>query len=263
MYFRVFHKKSKESIATFNENTIVDFCISNKDSVKNYYFSTGGLKDLMEWEVFAVKYSDLFEKKAGERDKLEFGEVKNEKEIKIKKNRSRIPFIIILTALFAASAAAYYLYSEQAAESEKATVKSQQTVEVKALKIEKRDPVEADTKFISKVPAENELKEIWKSNPEKMDASLNFEEIKEHMDAHLPALKECFVTRSKAGDNALRGIINMKVRISGDGVVRDLIFIDEKYQSTLFGDCVVEAVKSKPFKMFKSCEQTFSYYWNL
>lgn len=53
MYFRVYHKKSKQPIATFNENTIVDFCISNKESVKNYYFSTGGQKDLMEWEVFA------------------------------------------------------------------------------------------------------------------------------------------------------------------------------------------------------------------
>lgn len=69
MYFRVYHKKSKQPIATFNERTIVDFCINNKESVKNYYFSTGGQKDLMEWEVFAVKHSELFEKKADERDK--------------------------------------------------------------------------------------------------------------------------------------------------------------------------------------------------
>jgi hypothetical protein len=74
MYFRVYHKKSKQPIATFNERTIVDFCINNKESVKNYYFSTGGQKDLMEWEVFAVKHSELFEKKADERDKKEFGE---------------------------------------------------------------------------------------------------------------------------------------------------------------------------------------------
>jgi len=96
-----------------------------------------------------------------------------------------------------------------------------------------------------------------------MGKSLGFDEIKEHMDSYLPDLKECFVKRSKAGDNTLRGMINMKIRVSGDGVVRDVLFTDEKYQATLFGDCIISAMKSKPFKMFKSREQTFSYYWNL
>ena len=263
MYFRVYHKKSKQPIATFNENTIVDFCISNKESVKNYYFSTGGQKDLMEWEVFAVKYSELFEKKAVERDKQEFGEAKDEGEIKIKNRRSRAPFLIVLAALLAASAIAYHLYQKQLAEFEEMTKKSQQIVQERVPIIEKREPAEADTKFTATVPTESELKEIWKSNKEKMEPSLSFEEIKEHMDSYLPSLKECFVKRFKAGDNALRGMINMKIRISGDGVVRDVVFDDEKYQSTLFGDCVIEAIKSKPFKMFKSREQTFSYYWNL
>jgi hypothetical protein len=267
MYFRVYHKKSKQPIATFNERTIVDFCINNKESVKNYYFSTGGQKDLMEWEVFAVKHSDLFEKKADERDKKEFGQVKDEGEIKVKSAGSRIPFLIVLTALLLASSVAYYLYLEQQKSFEEMTRKSLEAAQEKKAvaveKVEKREVVESDTKFTAAVPSEQELKEIWKSSGEKMEKSLSFEEIKEHMDSYLPNLKECFVKRSKAGDNALRGMINMKIRVSGDGMVRDVIFTDEKYQATLFGDCIVSAIKSKPFKMFKSREQTFSYYWNL
>lgn len=267
MYFRVYHKKSKQPIATFNENTIVDFCISNKDSVKNYYFSTGGQKDLMEWEVFAVKYSELFEKKAEERDKKEFGETKDEGAIKIKNSGSRTPFLLVLTALMIASVMTYYLYLKNVALDEELAKKAIELSETKPVvpveKIEKRDITDSDKKFVSVVPSEKELKEAWKSNKEKISASLSFEEIKEQMDLYLPALKECFIARSKAGDNALRGNINMKIRLSGDGVVRDLIFLDEKYKATLFGDCIISAIKSKPFKMFKSREQIFSYYWNL
>jgi hypothetical protein len=267
MYFRVYHKKSKQPIATFNERTIVDFCINNKESVKNYYFSTGGQKDLMEWEVFAVKHSELFEKKADERDKKEFGEVKDEGEIKVKSRGSRIPFMIVLTALLFASGVAYYLYLEQQKEFEEMTRKSllasQEKKDAIVEKLEKRAVAESDTKFTAAVPSEKELNETWRSNKEKMGKSLGFDEIKEHMDSYLPDLKECFVKRSKAGDNTLRGMINMKIRVSGDGVVRDVLFTDEKYQATLFGDCIISAMKSKPFKMFKSREQTFSYYWNL
>jgi hypothetical protein len=39
----------------------------------------------------------------------------------------------------------------------------------------------------------------------------------------------------------------MKIRVSGDGVVRDVIFTDEKYQATLFGDCIVICNKIKTF----------------
>ncbi len=267
MYFRVYHKKSKQPIATFNERTIVDFCINNKESVKNYYFSTGGQKDLMEWEVFAVKHSELFEKKADERDKKEFGEVKDEGEIKIKRSSSRVPFLIVIFALLSAAGVGYYMYREQQKEFEEMTKKAAQaTLEKKAViveRVEKRAVVESDTKFVSEVPSEKELAEKWKSDKDNISKSLSFEEIKEHMDSYLPNLKECFVKRSRAGDNSLRGMINMKIRVSGDGVIRDVIFTDEKYQATLFGDCIISAMKSKPFKMFKSREQTFSYYWNL
>lgn len=267
MYFKVYHKKSKQPIATFNERTVVDFCISNKESVGNYYFSTGGQKDLMEYEVFVVKYSELFDKKAIERDKQEFGEVKDEGEINIKSTKNRVPFLLVLTALFVAAGVTYYLYQNKMAEYEEMMEKARITQKSASAevteKLEKRAVRDSDTKFVSDMPSEDELKLKWKETQGKLNNSLGFDEIKEHMDSHLPDLKKCFAERFKKGDRGLRGSINMKIRVSGDGVVRDIIFTDEKYQTTLFGDCIIEAVKSKPFKMFKSREQSFSYYWNL
>jgi len=264
MYFKIYHKKSKQALATFDEKTIVDFCIKNKESLNNYYFSTGGHKDLMEWEVFTVKHSELFEKKAEERDKKEFGR-SDEEEIKVKKKGTGSAFTVILLALLIATYSTYHLYQKKveqdielkAAESIKTPVKE------KKKEIQKRPGNESDTNFTTTMPKESELLKLWdKLKDKNIKTSLDLKDIKEQMDSYLPQLKECYIERAKAGDAELRGTINLKIRVSGDGVVRDIILPDEKYRSTLFGDCIISAVKSKKFKVFKSREQVFSYYWN-
>lgn len=268
MYFKVYHKKSKQPLATFNEKTIVDFCVSNKDSVKNYYFSTGGQKDLMEWEVFAVKHSDLFEKKAEERDKLEFSAKKHDEgAIDTRSAASKQAFSIILLALLFAAYLTYYLYQKTIEQDrELAASRAHDIAAVPVEKkpaLEKRKAVPSDTVLGKDAPSKKDLGSAWKSSGKKLPASLGFKELKEQMDSYLPALKECYITRAKAGDTDLRGTINMKIRVTGDGTVRDILFTDAKYQSTLFGDCIITAVRSKSFPMFKSPEQVFSYYWNL
>lgn len=271
MYFKVYHKKSKTPLAIFNGNTVVDFCVSNKESIKNYYFSIDDEKDLMEWEVFARKHSDLFEKKAEERAQKEFVKVKNEEALDLENKRSRFPVILILLVLLFTAYLTYYFYQKSIKQENDLNtnetalpVANVQTTEDKSDKLEKRALVPSDFTFGKDGPAEKDLMEIWKrSKKDKISVSLDFEDIKEHMDTYLPALKECYINRAKAGDKGLRGTINMKIRISGDGVVRDVLFTDDKYQATLFGDCIISAIKSKSFPMFESPEQVFSYYWNL
>ena len=273
MYFKIYHKRSKQLIATFNDRTIVDFCLSNKESRENYYFSTGGQKDLMEWEVFAVKYSDLFEKKAAERDQKEFAQTEEQEDIDIKPKKSRLPFLIILFSVFVASVMTFALYRQKIAQEEKfAAIKEQARMERETLlkqregkpAIEKREIRESDKKFTAKIPSQEELEKVWKNSKTKdIPKSLDFETIKEHMDSLLPDLEKCFNERVKAGDRSLKGTLNMQIKISGDGVVRDVLLKDEKYIGSLFGDCLITAIKSKPFKIFRSREQIFSYYWDL
>ena len=264
MNFKIYHKKSKQPLATFDEKTIVDFCIKNKDTLKNYYFSTSGHKDLMEWEVFTVNYSELFDKKAQERDQKEFG-ASDEKELKVKKQGTGSAFTIILLALLIATYSTYRLYQKKLEQDAK-LARIQQTAEPEKEKtgMEKRPQIEADVKLTAQMPSEKELLKLWNGLKEKNISNfLNLKDIKEQMDSYLPQLKECYIKRAKAGDTDLRGTINLKIRVSGDGIVRDVILPDEKYRSTLFGDCIISAVKSGKFKIFKSREQVFTYYWNL
>jgi hypothetical protein len=272
MYFKVYHKRSKQLLTTFNEHSIVDFCLNNKETIKNYYFSTGGQKDLMEWEVFAVKYSDLFDKKATERDQKEFIQEEDYDDLDVKQKKSRLPFIVLLLSTLAASLIAFGLQKYyEIQKTEQAEVKRIAEMEKKAemekrlqeAPLEKRELTEADKKFTAKMPTQKELEEKWKNQSGKLLKSLDFETIKEHMDSILPEVEECFNQRVNAGDRSLKGTLNMQIRLSGDGVVRDVLLKDEKYIGSLFGDCLIKAIKSKPFKMFQSREQIFSYYWDL
>ena len=263
MNFKIYHKKSKQPLATFDEKTIVDFCIKNKDTLNSYYFSTSGHKDLMEWEVFTVNYSELFDKKAQERDQKEFG-ASDEGELKVKKQRTGSAFTIILLALLIATYSTYRLYLKKLELNIRLAKTQQITKPVKKKGMEKRPQTEADIKFTAQMPNEADLLKLWKKFKDKdISNSLNLKDIKDQMDSYLPQLKECYIKRAKAGDTDLRGTINLKIRVSGDGIVRDVILPDEKYRSTLFGDCIVSAVKSGKFKVFKSREQVFTYYWNL
>ncbi len=278
MYFKVYHKLSKEPIATFNEHQIVDFCMSNKETIKKYYFSTGGQKDLMEWEVFAVKHAELFVQKAKEREEKE---KKLSESVDIKEP-SRLPFFIIggVAALIIAAVISAFIYravtkddanrrvhdlSAQTEGTDPAAdaAEPQEATKPAATAPAKRDPRPGDDKFIAKAPAESLLQATWEKSKKPLPASLGPLDLKEEMDKYLTALQTCFNDRAKAGDKNLRGTVNMKIRVAGDGTVLEVLFPDDKYKATLFTDCLGEAIKKEKFRMFKSKEQVFSYYYEL
>jgi hypothetical protein len=279
IYFKVYHKLSKDPIATFNERQIVDFCMSNKETIKKYYFSTGGQKDLMEWEVFAVKHADLFVQKAKEREEQE---KKVSESVEIKES-SKLPFLIVgfVAAVLIAAVIAAFIYrvvtkddanrrvhdlsSTQAEGTEPAAdaAKPQNAPKPAATGPMKRDPQPGDDKFLAKAPAENILQAAWDKSKKPIPASLGPMELKEEMDKYLPGLQTCFNDRAKAGDRGLRGTVNMKIRVAGDGTVLEVLFPDDKYKATLFTDCLGAAIKGQKFRMFKSKEQVFSYYYEL
>ncbi len=113
------------------------------------------------------------------------------------------------------------------------------------------------------MPDDKTLQATWKKFGKPIPKSLSPQIIKNLMDDHLSALGSCFDQRVKAGDKELKGEINMKIRVAGDGTVLDVLLTTPKYKSTLFGDCIINAVKSKSFPLFESKEQVFTYYWNL
>ncbi len=278
IYFKVYHKLSKDPIATFNEHQIVDFCMSNKDTIKKYYFSTGGQKDLMEWEVFAVKHADLFVQKAKEREEKER---KLSDSVEIKES-SNLPFYIIgiVAAVVIAAVISAFIYravtkgdasrrvhdmSAQAQGPEAAAdaATPQEAPKSAAAGPMKRDPRPGDDKFIAKAPAENILQAAWGKSKKPLPAALGPVELKEEMDKYLPGLQTCFNDRAKAGDKNLRGTVNMKIRVAGNGTVLEVLFPDDKYKATLFTDCLGAAIKGEKFRMFKSREQVFSYYYEM
>ncbi len=271
-YFKVYHKRSKEPIATFNERQIVDFCMSNKETIKKYYFSTGGQKDLMDWEVFAVKHAELFVQKAKEREEKE-RQLSESVEIK---EPSKMPFYIVgaVAGLIIVAVLVTFVYRSLTRQEQSRRVHdlSQQQATEQAVEpvkpvpmnqLTKRDPQPGDDKFLGKAPDEKTLTALWDKSKKKLPVSLGPLEIKEEMDKYLPGLQTCFNDRAKAGDKGLRGTVNMKIRVAGDGTVLDVLFPDDKYKATLFTDCLGAAIKKEKFRMFQSKEQTFTYYYEL
>lgn len=272
-YFKVYHKRSRELVATFNEKQIVDFCISNKESIKKYTFETGGQKDIMEWEVFALKYAPLFVQKAKEREDKE-RQVSDSVEIE---EPSKLPWLLLagvaglVVAIVAGAVVYYYMTRDDAvrrvhdlsAPAEDAPKPAEPAPTATPVLPAKRDPVPGDTAFTGAVPGDKTLSAAWGKVKKGLTASLAPADIKEEMDKYLPALETCFKERAQAGDRNLRGTVNMKIRVAGDGTVLDVLFTDDKYRSTLFADCIGKAIKGQDFRPFKSKEQVFTYYYEL
>ncbi len=263
MYFKVYHKKSGQLLQTFNEKSIVDFCTRNKENLSTFYFSTGNKKNVMEWEVFATNYSYLFEEKGKEHQIVAETEAADEDIISGEPERKRnIPWIpllslvivIVVFILFRAG----ILFRE-----EHAQPMSPQSAKKQVRTMAKRTPTKADTMFTASVPSQKELEKIWKKQGMPKVNALTPLMIKKVMDTMLPDLKRCFDERVDAGDGGLRGTLNLKVRVSGDGVVRDVLLPDEKYRASLFGDCVISSLKQKKFPTFRAQEQVFTYYFSL
>jgi len=278
-YFRVYHRRSKEPLATYDERQIVDFCMSNKDTITNYSFAVMGSKELMEWEAFAVKYSHLFVRRARKREQEERQSIERaamQEEIK-EKRKKPIRFLlavaaavsVVLVVALVFRAVFYRAENKQSDSRTVVTVPGQaETLATIPPKpslpaLAKRDPRPSDDTFVGNPPNDQVLAAVWKKSKKKLGAILTPPEIKEEMDKYLPGLHRCFTERAQAGDRGLKGTINIKIRVAGDGTVLDVLFTDEKYKATFFADCLAEEIKAQKFRPFQSKEQVFSYYFDL
>jgi hypothetical protein len=57
--------------------------------------------------------------------------------------------------------------------------------------------------------------------------------------------------------------MELMVRVAGSGKILDIYFTTEKYQSSLFGDCILDAVKSRDFPMFYDGQVDFKYSYSI
>lgn len=271
MHFWVYHKSAKQFLGPFNENTIVDFCISNKESSSSFYISVNGKQNQMEWSAFALKYSYLFENKATERELREKSD-ENYDEEDFKEPRS--PFfkivIILLPLLIFIGIVVFVLTDlkkpdkrKNQSENSITEIKKTEPAPKKEKKIfpAKRKAVKTDNLFKEIKISKKELYKAWKGKNIK-NKDLSPQKIKTVMDAFIPNLTECYNQRISAGDKNLNGTINMKIKVLGTGTVAGVVFTDDKYKSTLFSDCIANSLQKKTFPLFKAEEQIFTYYYN-
>ena len=262
MYFTVYHKRSKQELQTFDESTIVDFCTKNSESLSTFYFTLAHKKDFMEWEAFATQYDYLFAKKREAQLETATDEEILEVVKEISSNKRKKPWVLLLSLLIVSSVYFSYHYGLLFPEpAQKQSIQAPHTPVIQGMK--KRENKPSDTAFITKMPTTNELKKSWEQENNPKIKEMNLPVIKSVMNTMLPDIKKCFDARVSAGDGGLRGTMNMRVRVSGDGIVRDVLFPDKKYQSTLFGDCIISSLKQKKFPAFKAKEQIFTYYFSL
>ncbi len=272
MHFWVYHKSAKQFLGPFNENTIVDFCISNKESASSFYICVNGKQNQMEWSAFAAKYAYLFENKATERELRETAnELSEDEDFTTPKSPFIKILIIVIPLLVLIGVAAFVLLDAGASEKElpvkesksAEVIKKAEPVQKKEEKIypDKRSVLPSDENFSEAAASKKELYAAWKAK-KPLSKELSPQDIKTVMDSFIPSLTECYNSRTAAGDKNLNGTINMKIKILGTGVVSGVIFTDDKYKSTIFGDCVSDALKKHAFPTFKAKEQIFTYYYN-
>lgn len=273
MYFKIYHKKTRQYLSTYNERAIVDFYLKNKENISNYYFIEGNTNKALDGEDFAYRYSKLFDKKAQEREEFEQKKIRSsdtdsEDSLEDSKefsseNASFILWVFLFVFILSLAFTVIYVYfisgdeKDKKAEIEK--TEASQGIEYPL----KRELRPEDKSLKEYEPSLRKLKKAWKNAEEDLPESLSPLTIKKKMDSFLPDLNECYNSRIDAGDKNLRGTINMKIKVLGDGSVADLIFTSEKYRATLFGDCLKEKILSSNFPMFKGKQQIFSYYLTL
>jgi hypothetical protein len=264
-YFRIYHKKSKAPLTRLNEKDIVNFCIKNKETLSHYYFSELGSsseKNLLEWSAFALKYKELFEEKTKEREekeKEEFQQTINKHNKSTKK-----PIVIFLILIIVGIISGIVLFNKKTKKTEikKVKITKQHKKEKKISYPLKRKAKPQDTKFTNTLPKTSTLIKQWKTQ-KTIKSKLDPKTIKTQMDLYIPDFKICFENRIKAKDKNLHGELRLKIRISGDGIVRDVLIESDKFRSTYFGDCIIKAIKSKKFPMFNAKIQIFTYYYNI
>ncbi len=125
----------------------------------------------------------------------------------------------------------------------------------------KRPPRPEDKDYVNEPPDENELKKAWGGRENSLPESLDPKLVSMHMNSFIPNITQCYQERMQQGDHNLMGTMWLRIRVAGSGKIIDIYFETEKYQSSLFGDCILDAIKSKNFPMFYQgmLEMKYSY----
>ncbi|MFO7735885.1 MAG: ankyrin repeat domain-containing protein [bacterium] len=126
-------------------------------------------------------------------------------------------------------------------------------------KLIKRPEKPEDKGFVNEPPGEEELYAAWGGRENSLPSTLSSRYINMHMKRLLPRITKCYQKRYEQGDRNMMGTVEMEFRIAGNGEIVDVYFTTEKYQSSLFGDCILEVVKSKKFPMFYQGVLLFKY----
>lgn len=130
-------------------------------------------------------------------------------------------------------------------------------------KLIKRPPRPEDTGYVNEPPDEKELARYWGGRESALPEMLDAKIIGLHMNSFIPNITQCYQERIQQGDKNLMGTMWLKLRIAGSGKIIDIYFETEKYQSSLFGDCILDAIRKKDFPMFYQGLMEFKYSYTL
>ena len=127
----------------------------------------------------------------------------------------------------------------------------------------KRPAKPADTQFVTTPPDLETLRAAWAGREDYLPSTLEAKHVTSHMNKFLPDITQCYQSRYEQGDRNMMGTMELMVRVAGSGVVLDAYFTTEKYQSSLFGDCILDAIKSRPFPQFYDGQIDFKYTYTI
>ncbi|HSA34061.1 MAG TPA: ankyrin repeat domain-containing protein [bacterium] len=127
----------------------------------------------------------------------------------------------------------------------------------------KRPPRPEDKDYVNEPPDEKELARYWGGRESALPEQLDAKVVGLHMNSFIPNITQCYQERINQGDKNLMGQMWLKVRVAGSGKIIDIYFETEKYQSSLFGDCILDAIRKKDFPMFYQGLMEFKYSYTL
>lgn len=127
----------------------------------------------------------------------------------------------------------------------------------------KRPPRPEDKAFVTTPPDEATLRKAWAGREDYLPSGLNAKQVMVHMNKLLPEITQCYQNRYEQGDRNMMGTMELMVRVAGSGKILDIYFTTEKYQSSLFGDCILEAIRSRDFPMFYDGQIDFQYSYSI
>ena len=127
----------------------------------------------------------------------------------------------------------------------------------------KRPAKPSDTKYVNEPPELEELQRAWAGREDYLPATLEAKHVMSHMNKFLPDIVQCYHSRYDQGDRNMAGTMELQLRVAGSGAIIDIYFITEKYQSSLFGDCIIDAIKSRSFPQFYDGQIEFKYSYSI